>query len=393
MDLGLFRIGVALKQYRKEKSLTLSDLAEKTGLECSTLSAIENGRFDGDIGDLLTYIHVASLEITCVRRDQSFPQLHVQDSFRAEKYLNNPPLLAPKILTSPCADKHFIHKVDTQTIKQYLVYIECGLVGTIEFTTKGLVVTNLCPRVSSEYSEGRTLLSDNDVRNQFRFPFFGSLDLERDCLRIGFELDEDDVLATAAITLEPLNEKLQVLASEQVDLKPIYIPSSFSKQESSSIVNDVKPRLLVLDVDNTLLSTHAYDANGNRTSRTSTELGVNAQAASYNTGDQLQTQSNTIFDSIGISVATELAWRIKETYTAASCKLKCQAKCVLLFIGAKATGDVINNIAEKTVNSFKLEAKSLARKWLLRAMPGVGWVSTAYAAGESINCQIICWEI
>lgn len=72
MDLGLFRIGVALKHYGNENCLTLSDLAEKTGLECSTLSAIENGRFDGDVGDLSTYLHVASLEITCVRGAQSF---------------------------------------------------------------------------------------------------------------------------------------------------------------------------------------------------------------------------------------------------------------------------------------------------------------------------------
>ncbi|MCP8899907.1 helix-turn-helix domain-containing protein [Gilvimarinus xylanilyticus] len=79
MDLGLFRIGVVLKQYRNENCFTLSDLAEKTGLECSTLSAIENGRFDGDIGDLLTYLNFANFELSCVNGEQCFPQLHELD--------------------------------------------------------------------------------------------------------------------------------------------------------------------------------------------------------------------------------------------------------------------------------------------------------------------------
>ena len=76
MDLGLFRTGVALKLYRNEKGLTLSDLAEKTGLECSTVSAIEGGRFDGNITELLRYLYFANFELAYVSGEQSFPQLH-----------------------------------------------------------------------------------------------------------------------------------------------------------------------------------------------------------------------------------------------------------------------------------------------------------------------------
>ncbi|MCP8900054.1 HAD family hydrolase [Gilvimarinus xylanilyticus] len=203
--------------------------------------------------------HSSTITESKLTREKQIQRL-ILGCFNAQKYLNDPPHLSPLLPTSYVAYNQSTAKIDTRTIKIFLVYIDFGLVGTFEATIDGLIITNLSPRVWGDYPEGRTLLRHGDVENQFRFPFFESLDLERDCRRMGFEVDEDDVLTIAAITLEPLNEKLQVLASDQVDLKPLYMSPASSKQERNSIDHNVKPRLLVLDVDNTLLSTHAFDA-------------------------------------------------------------------------------------------------------------------------------------
>ena len=43
------------------------------------------------------------------------------------------------------------------------------------------------------------------------------------------------------------------------------------------------------------MEAYGYDANGNRNLRTSTELAVIAQSATYNNGDQLETQGNVTY--------------------------------------------------------------------------------------------------
>lgn len=50
---GLIKPGAALKAYRTERGMTLADLSEKTGLQPSTLSKIENGKIGTTIDKLL----------------------------------------------------------------------------------------------------------------------------------------------------------------------------------------------------------------------------------------------------------------------------------------------------------------------------------------------------
>ena len=58
---------------------------------------------------------------------------------------------------------------------------------------------------------------------------------------------------------------------------------------------DARNRLTEVQKNGAVVEAYGYDANGNRNLRTSTELGIVAQAATYNNGDQLETQGNVTY--------------------------------------------------------------------------------------------------
>nr|WP_252737897.1 DUF1566 domain-containing protein [Marinobacter salexigens] len=66
-----------------------------------------------------------------------------------------------------------------------------------------------------------------------------------------------------------------------------------------SYTYDDRYRLTGVTKNSQLVEQYQYDANGNRTLATSTERGVNSTVASYNLGDQLQSQGNTHYSYDG----------------------------------------------------------------------------------------------
>ena len=74
-DKALAAIGIALKTYRKSKSLTQAETAGKAGIHRQNVSDIERGVFVGAISTLQKYLQLAGLELDYRKRPSEFPQL------------------------------------------------------------------------------------------------------------------------------------------------------------------------------------------------------------------------------------------------------------------------------------------------------------------------------
>lgn len=66
-------MGKILAEARKAMSKTQKQLSQLTGINKSTLSAIENGRFTGSLDIFERYIDALGLEINLVTKEHKFP--------------------------------------------------------------------------------------------------------------------------------------------------------------------------------------------------------------------------------------------------------------------------------------------------------------------------------
>jgi len=81
--MSLSVIGGRIEERRKRLGLTQQEVADKTGVGRSRISAMENGRFTGRITDLLAVLSFLGLELDC--REQSAPIFEDLDEVFADE--------------------------------------------------------------------------------------------------------------------------------------------------------------------------------------------------------------------------------------------------------------------------------------------------------------------
>ncbi|MDX6851600.1 hypothetical protein SCD92_19720, partial [Gilvimarinus sp. SDUM040013] len=137
----------------------------------------------------------------------------VEQVFDSSKYLSGSYRYVPRCIARQNRDPEYYPDFSTlESIAKFLVYKDLGLVGIITGESSGYSVNNLCADVWRDYPAGESTVSDKELAATLYFHSTARSDAVELCGFLGFNVDPDNTLLLAAISLNQLADGYHVLA-------------------------------------------------------------------------------------------------------------------------------------------------------------------------------------